>query len=449
MTILNKREPSVLFLGDIAAFSLALWVTLFVRSWALPDMVLLQNFVSPFSILFVVWVLVFFIAGLYEKHTTILKSRLPSVILNAHIINIIIAFLFFYFVPFFGIAPKTTLIIYLFISFGFIVFWRLYVVNFFVSHTKDKAILVGGGEEIKMLYEEVNKNNRYNFYFSSFVDVGTGENFDFQKEITEKVFSENIEVIVVDLKHKKVEPILSNFYNLIFSHINFFEMTKVYEDIFDRIPLSTLKDGWFIENISTKPKIIYDILKRVMDIVVGGIFGVVSLVVYPLVWLAIFIDDRGPLFFEQERVGRDSKKIKIVKFRTMSVKENVDFVNDSEKRVTRIGNFLRKTRIDEIPQIWSIIKGDQSLIGPRPELPDLVKKYEDQISYYSVRHLIKPGLSGWAQIYHDNHPHHGLDIEQTKEKLSYDLYYVKNRSFLLDLKIALRTIAQLISRKGK
>jgi lipopolysaccharide/colanic/teichoic acid biosynthesis glycosyltransferase len=186
-----------------------------------------------------------------------------------------------------------------------------------------------------------------------------------------------------------------------------------------------------------------------MDIVVGILLGIITLVIYPFIWVLIKLDDGGPLFFTQKRVGKDDSEIKITKLRTMYVRENVDFENDSKSRVTRIGNFLRKSRIDEIPQIWCIIKGEQSLIGPRPELPALVKKYEQQISYYKVRHLIKPGLSGWAQIYHDNHPHHGIDVEQTKEKLSYDLYYVKNRSFLLDLKIALRTIAQLLSRKGR
>lgn len=449
MTILNKREALVLFLGDIIAFITALWVTLFVRSWTFPSAELLQSFLVPFSILFIVWILVFFIAGLYEKHTSVLRGKVPSIILNAHIFNIVIAFLFFYFIPIFGIAPKTTLIIYLFVSFGFIIFWRLSGVNFFVSYSKDKAILVGGGDEMKELYNEVNKNNRYNFYFSSFVDVDANKDFDFNKEIVAKVHSQEIKTIVIDTRHKNIEPILSNFYNLIFSGVSFLEMSKVYEDIFDRVPLSTLKDGWFIENISTSPKFVYDILKRIMDIFVAGILGILSLIVYPFIWVAIKLDDGGSLFFAQERVGKNDKKIKIVKFRTMTTIKNIDLVNDSESRVTKIGNFLRKSRLDEIPQIWSIVKGDQSLIGPRPESVVLVKKYEEQISYYNVRHLIKPGLSGWAQIYHDNHPHHGLEVEQTKEKLSYDLYYIKNRSFLLDLKIALRTVAQLLSRKGR
>ena len=450
MTILNKLEPLALFLGDIVAFSLALWVTLFVRSWAVPSLSLLESFITPFSILFIVWVLVFYIAGLYEKHTSILRGRISSIILNAHIANMLIAFLFFYFVPIFGIAPKTTLIIYLFVSFGFIVFWRLYGINFFISGRKDKAIIVGSGEEMLELYEEVKNNGRYNFYFVSCIDVDEIVNFDFQKEIADKIKSEDIETIVIDIRHKNIEPILSSFYNLIFSNVNFLEMSKVYEDIFDRIPLSTLRDGWFIENVSTSPKIVYDILKRIMDITVGVILGIISLIIYPFVYIGIKLDDGKELFSAQDRVGENNKIVKILKFRTMT------FANDGGKwkeeglqnKVTKFGVFLRKTRIDELPQLWNVVHGDISLIGPRPEFFNAVSKYNEEIPYYNVRHLIKPGLSGWAQIYGE-HPHHEADVSMTKNKLSYDLYYLKNRSFLLDLKIALRTIAQLLSQKGK
>jgi lipopolysaccharide/colanic/teichoic acid biosynthesis glycosyltransferase len=120
-----------------------------------------------------------------------------------------------------------------------------------------------------------------------------------------------------------------------------------------------------------------------------------------------------------------------------------------ENKLTRVGPFLRNTRIDELPQIWSVIKGDLSFIGPRPELPSGVQLYEKEIPYYSVRHLIKPGLSGWAQILQENHPHHGFGVEETKEKLAYDLYYIKNRSAILDLKIALKTIKTLVRVVGK
>jgi lipopolysaccharide/colanic/teichoic acid biosynthesis glycosyltransferase len=120
-------------------------------------------------------------------------------------------------------------------------------------------------------------------------------------------------------------------------------------------------------------------------------------------------------------------------------------LGQNENKITRVGKFLRVSRIDELPQLWNVLRGDLSLIGPRPEFPKLVELYHEQIPYYNMRHLIKPGLSGWAQVHHDTPPQ---SIEETKEKLSYDLYYLKNRSIALDLKIALKTIKTLLSRTG-
>jgi lipopolysaccharide/colanic/teichoic acid biosynthesis glycosyltransferase len=117
--------------------------------------------------------------------------------------------------------------------------------------------------------------------------------------------------------------------------------------------------------------------------------------------------------------------------------------------VTRVGSFLRRSRIDELPQFWNVIKGDLSMVGPRPELPSLVAIYKNEISYYESRHLVKPGLFGWAQIYHESHPHHEIATEETRNKLSYDMYYIKNRSLMLDLKIVLRTLQILIRRSGR
>ena len=129
----------------------------------------------------------------------------------------------------------------------------------------------------------------------------------------------------------------------------------------------------------------------------------------------------------------------------MKVNDTGHWVDEGDK-TTKIGKFLRKTSIDELPQIWSILKGDQSLIGPRPELPNLVEVYSKEIPYYNIRHLHKPGLSGWAQIYQKEAPHHKTDVEKTKIKLSYDLFYIKHHSFALDLKIALKTVKTLVLR---
>jgi exopolysaccharide biosynthesis polyprenyl glycosylphosphotransferase len=448
MTALNKKDPIVLFIGDLIIFFVSLWAMLLVRYRRIPGDNLFWDHLIPFSILFIAWLLVFFIAGLYEKRAVILKNRLPSTILKAQIANTIIAVLFFYFIPYFGITPKTSLFIYLVISFCLVLIWRINGYALLGPKRKQNAILIASGEEMKELRDEVNSARHYNIHFISSVDLESIAVLDFQEEILKRIYSEDVSVIVVDFKNEKIEPILPALYNLIFSKIIFIDMHRIYEDVFDRIPLSLIKYSWFLENISLAPKRTYDVLKRIMDVVFSIPAAVLSLIIYPFVILAIKSDDGGPIFITQERVGKNSLPVHIYKFRTMARNE-MDLSSAGRNDVTRVGDFLRRSRLDELPQLWNVISGDLSLIGPRPELPSGVKQYEKEIPYYGVRHLIKPGLSGWAQIYHDNHPHHGLAVEQTKEKLSYDLFYLKNRSLVLDVKIALKTIKKVLSRSGK
>jgi lipopolysaccharide/colanic/teichoic acid biosynthesis glycosyltransferase len=394
-----------------------------------------------------VWILVYFIAGLYEKHTLILKSKLPGIIFNAQLVNSIFAIIFFYTIPIFGITPKTILFIYLIISFVFVLFWRLYGPAFFTRHEKNSAMLIGAGEEMRELMHEVNGNNRYDLFFISSIDVHDVDSINIQEDIINPVYSNDIKIIAVDFSHEKMAPLLPHLYNLIFSKVRFIDSHRIYEDIFDRVPLSLVTYSWFLENISVSPKFTYDLLKRIMDIVISFIFGILSLVIYPFVILAIKIEGGDGVFISQERIGKDGRPIVLYKFRSMS--RNITNLNSREEnKVTKVGNFLRKCRIDELPQLWNVFMGHISLIGPRPELPSGVSIYEKEISYYNIRHLIKPGLSGWAQIHQESHPHHSAHISLTKEKLTYDIYYIKNRSFWLDIKISLKTLKTLLSRSG-
>lgn len=443
MGIENKKEPVLLLLGDLLLFFVSLWVMLFVRYGVLPAAAVWQEHLLPFSIIFIVWVVVFFIAGLYDKHTIILKSRLPSTLLNAQIINSVVAVLFFYFIPIFGITPKVNLFIYLVISFLLILWWRLSGFSSLSRRKKQNAILVGSGEEMRELEVEVNQNPRYGIRFISSVDTNHIDGIDFYEEIIKRIYDEEVSIVAIDLRSERIDPILPHLYNLIFSKVRFIDMYKIYEDIFDRIPLSLVRYNWFLENVSVTPTITYDALKRAMDAILSFLLGILSLPLYPLVFLAIKLDDRGPIFLIQERVGKGGRTIQTFKFRSMSVVDG-----GGEEHITRVGAFLRKLRIDELPQLVNVLRGDLSLIGPRPELRELVKLYEKEIPYYNIRHLIKPGLSGWAQLHHEGHPHYAPDVSETKVKLSYDLYYIKNRSFLLDLTITLKTLKVLVSRSG-
>jgi len=448
MTIVNKREPLLLLLGDIVFFYVALWVTLFVRYIEVPSKDALLAHAVPFSILFFVWVVFFYIAGLYEKHTMFLRNKLPTTILNTQIINSLVAVLFFYAVPLFGIAPKTNLFIYLIVSFGLILLWRLVLFpKIFFQKKKYAAMLIGSGEELKALKHEVNENSRYGFSFVRTVDVHDLDTIDFKTDILDVVYQEGVALFVVDMKDPAVLPIVPQLYNLIFNGVQFIDKHKVYESIFDRIPLSIIGYSWFIENISSKSHIVYDTFKRIMDVFVASVLGMVSLCLYPFIAFAIWLEDRGPAIIVQERIGQGSCRFFLVKFRSMTRNEDRGgWVGETDNQITRVGAFLRKTRLDELPQLWNVLKGDMSLIGPRPDIIGNFELLSREVPYYTIRNVVKPGLSGWAQTHQDVVPH---SIEETKERLAYDLYYIKNRSFILDIKIGLQTIGTLLSRVGR
>lgn len=438
MKFQSKKRALALIIGDLVLFILALWMALFVRNLSLPDEATFFNLLAPFSFVFLTWILVFYIADLYGKHTSIFRRKLPRVILNAQIANSLIAVVFFYFIPYFGVTPKTILFIDLFFSFLFIFAWRSLIIPNIHLGQKEKILFACKGREVEEIIEEVKGNPRYDISIANPTEV-------------KNAAAAGLTAIVVNLYDENIEEALKNFYQLIFSGVRFISVHNLYEEIFDREPVSLLKEQWFLENISNHPKPIYDSLKRLMDISVAFLLGLVSLVVYPLVWLAIKLDDGGVIFSEQERIGKDNQPIKMLKFRTMK------FANDGgrwgsedakQNEVTRVGRFLRKTRLDEIPQLWNVLKGDLSLIGPRPEFADPVALYSQEIKFYNIRHIIKPGLSGWAQINQEAEPHHSINTTETGLKFSYDLFYIKNRSFWLDLSIALKTIKILVLQKG-
>lgn len=448
MSILNRKEYLVLGLGDAIIFLLALWLVLIIRYGATLDQQIFYAHLAPFSLLIIVWMGVFFIAGLYEKHTLLLQRRLPDVVIRSALVNSFLAVIFFYLIPYFGIAPKVNLFLYLLISSALILFWRMYGYRFLYVRKKQTAISIGTGREMAELTQEVNQNPRYSIRFVESVEVENLNIFDFKENVLQKIEAGQVTLVSVDLKNKNVEPILPCLYNLIFRNVQFVDSHQLYEEIFDRIPLSLITYEWFLENISNLPSAGYDALKRMMDVSFSFILGLISLLVYPFIILAIKLDDGGPVFIFQDRVGTGGKIIRTIKFRTMARDDAGIAKANAGNRLTRVGPFLRKLRIDELPQFWNILRGDLSLIGPRPELPSLVAVYEREVPYYNIRHIIKPGLSGWAQLYHENHPHHKADVLETRVKLSYDLYYIKNRSFFLDLKIALKTLKTLLSRSG-
>ncbi len=446
----NRAETLALFFGDLLILYAALLLTLLIRYGAsafdFKRMLLLH--LVPFSILFVLWTLVFFIAGLYEKHTLFLQKQLPQLLSRALMVNVIVAVLFFYFIPAFEITPRINLFIYLFVSSFLLFFWRRYRLERLRSGDQQSAVIIGSGEEMNKIISEINHNPRYRIKFNFSIDVAASASVGSQ-DVIRRIKDEHISLVVVDMHDSRVASLLPHLYDLLFCGVQFIDMYKLYENMFDRVPLSLIRYHWFLEHISlVSPRHTYDFLKRTMDSIISLALTVLSLPLYPFVYMAVLLDDAGPLFVFQDRVGLGNKTIRTIKFRTMS-RDDAGLPEFKQgNKMTRIGAFLRKTRIDELPQLWNVLQGEMSLIGPRPELPALVEVYEREVPHYNIRHLIKPGLSGWAQLYHKTPPKVDANSAQTEVKLSYDLYYLKNRSFWLDIKIALKTIKVLLSRSG-
>jgi len=226
------------------------------------------------------------------------------------------------------------------------------------------------------------------------------------------------------------------------------DLDKFYETITKRVPISIIKEVWFLENISEIERGFYETLKKIFDISLGIVFAAATLIIFPIVAAGIKIFDPGPIFYRQQRIGRNGKIFTIIKFRSLPAEKNIDHLmkKPDEEIITPFGRFLRKSHWDELPQVWNILRNEMSFIGPRPEKPEFVERLSAEIPFYQMRHLIKPGIAGWAQL---NNPNAGPSLKETLEKLQYDLYYIKNRSVFLDLSITLKTIRILLSGAGK
>lgn len=446
----RARELLILLAGDGVVFIVSLHLTLTLRYLAWPSQDLLQEHVGPFFLLSALWLGVFYIVGLYGKHTTFLKKTLVGRLVNAQIVNVLIALFLFVVLPF-GIAPKTNLVIYLLISLGLLTFWRLKIFPRFTIKQRLKAIVIADGDEVVELVDEINNNDRYGYTFVRIVDQQTAESTEnFEAKLFSLIERENIKVIVADPSSHYTEKVLPGIFDYAFLKFEFvfLDFYKVYEETFDKVPYYALRYDWFITHVSQAQNLIYNFLKRVIDIIFAALLLLPSLLLFPFVALAIKLEDKGALFYVTERVGQHNRPIYIYKLRTKNGADSGDAALASTLVDTKVGAFLRKTRIDELPQLLNVLRGDLSFIGPRPEMPALAQVYAKEVAYYNARHFIKPGLSGWAQVNDHDAPRGGIDIERTVSKLSYDLYYLKNHSLALDIQVAMKTIAIIVMRTG-
>jgi exopolysaccharide biosynthesis polyprenyl glycosylphosphotransferase len=266
------------------------------------------------------------------------------------------------------------------------------------------------------------------------------------EEVLEQVKSLDVDrVIVTDSLHKELRQVL---YKLLYERVSVSTFASFWEEYTDTVPIYATDEIWFLENLRNVQKTSYERVKRVVDILLCIIFVPILLAILPLVALAIKLNSRGPIFFTQERVGALGDIFNVVKFRTMRKDAEAagpQWASEKDPRITAVGSLLRLTRADELPQLFNVLRGTMSIIGPRPERPYFVEKLAEQIPHYRLRTLIKPGLTGWAQV----HLPYGDSEESAARKLEYDLYYLKNRSLSLDFRVILKTIRVVLLGKGR
>ncbi|APY07533.1 sugar transferase [Winogradskyella sp. J14-2] len=342
-----------------------------------------------------------------------------------------------------------------------ILLWRLVYINLIESpRFYKRVLLVGEISNIDGLVRALNTTDP-NYKIIGFInsEASTPESVKFKglKEYESKDFLNVIEkerISEVLVASFNSEAIIAEVYHdlmmLLERGFKIREYTQVYEELLHRVPIQFVgKDfyKYFPFSRSNENKL-YIFFQRAFDILLAitGLF--IGMVILPIILIGNIIGNKGPLLYTQERVGRNGKPFKILKLRTMIVnaeKDGVKWAKKNDKRITKFGKFLRRSRLDEIPQFYNVLKGDMSVIGPRPERPFFVNELSRIIPFYETRHIIKPGLTGWAQV----KTRYGSSIDDSLTKLQYDLYYIKHRSIFLDFNIAIKTLSTILYYRGQ
>ena len=402
-------------------------------------------------------------ATIFELYNLQKASRFEVVIQNI-ILTSSVTVLFYLLTPFFTPElPENRLqIIYFYISVNLSLFiWRYaYIVLISAPRFFKRVLLLCNEKDIDAIILSLEKSDP-NYKVIGFINTSqqsysisySSELIKFGKrDISDVIIEHNIsEIVVASPQAEGISVMLYNqLIDLLENGVAIREYTQVYEEITHRVPVQHVdKDfyRYFPFSRSNQNKL-YLFFHRVLDLVFSVIGLSFGLLISPIILIGNLFANRGPLFYFQERVGRNGKHFKIYKLRSMVVdaeKDGAKFASKGDSRVTKFGRFLRKSRFDEIPQFINVIKGEMSVIGPRPERPVFVKKLSEQIPFFEIRHIVKPGVTGWAQV----NAKYGETQDDALEKLQYDLYYIKHRSFFLDINIVFKTLSTIIFFRGQ
>ncbi|MEK6749943.1 MAG: TIGR03013 family XrtA/PEP-CTERM system glycosyltransferase [Pseudomonadota bacterium] len=393
--------------------------------------------------------------GLYQRH---LREGVVGMLLRVAIASLlatVAASLLFYLFPdavffgrgIFGIAMLISIATVILFRWGF-AHW----VN--QESLKRNIVVLGTGVKAAMLEQFKRKADRHGFRILGYiqmsdepVQVPTEKILHLDIPLVDYMQSNDVDEIVVAVDDRRRAFPTEQLLDCKLSGVDVIDLLTFFERQLGRIKLDILHPSWFIFSDGFAHTLARRITKRIFDIAVSSILLIFAAPFMVLAMIVIVIDDPGPIFYGQVRVGDKWKLFRILKFRSMRVdaeKHGAQFATHNDPRITRVGRLLRKTRIDELPQLFTVLKGDMSFVGPRPERPEFVERFSEKIPYYADRHRVKPGLTGWAQICFP----YGASDKDAMGKLEYDLYYVKNYSLFLDLLILLQTAEVILWGKG-
>ncbi len=461
---MHRIKQLTLAAGDMLMLCIGLFFALALRTLTWPTTTFTAQLSSVWFV-FPIALLLLFIIGLYDVG----RARnsfdfYQKIIISAGFWLVISAVVFYVAEPN-GVTPKTILLIATVTGFGLIALWR-FLYNRFLSTTLGTVSVVLAGaspEATKLLQELIHifaKEPERGYVIKGIVVPAAMEPYETSvpwarslAELVQKTGGRYPALVVVDPMYASDQHFLNELYDALSEQVSVIEVVDFYESIFHRIPPSTFSETWFITHLREQQNRMYDRFRILIDYCAAVCLFVLFALTYPLVALLIKLTSSGPVLFSQERVGRGGKVFVIHKYRTMRALTSsgsaelagAQYASENDPRITPFGKFLRQTRIDELPQCINMLRGEMGLVGPRPERPEFVATLTSQMPFYPLRHLVKPGLTGWAQL---QHSYYGT-IEENLFKLQYDLFYIKNRGLLLDVNIILRTVFVVLRMIGR
>lgn len=462
----QSTKKTLLRIGDFSILWIALIAALIVRRGTL-DLATLWLHVPAFSVISLLWLTVFTIMDLYTLERLRNNLEFSMILAKALFANALISTGFFYFMPGLAVTPKTVLFLMLAIALVLILLWRrLFNALIKAPFLQKRSIFIGWDEATLELALALESAPQLGYTVVQLLRLPSHQNPSLPESLMPKEIPFDSMRLEAYLAHKDIESVVvspevyrdPHVAQLIHrgarSGIEYMSTSTLFERALQRIPLTLLTQMWFMERITEGRRRAYELSARALDIVVACLVGVIFLPITLGVAFAIKWNSRGPVFYRQSRLGKNGKPFWLLKFRSMvalnesggaELAGGARFTGKNDPRITRVGRFIRKTHLDELPQFWNIIQGEMAVVGPRPERPEFYHQWRPAIPFFEQRLLVKPGITGWAQLHYT----YGDTPEAARKNLQHDLYYIKNRSLLFDIAIVLKTIRVFFRGGGR